>query len=70
MKCYIIVENIQTDIIEKVLMNLANLYASTEFVKGIQLFRKKGSTDSFLIIFTNTPDIERFNYFVNYIEYQ
>jgi hypothetical protein len=69
MKCYIIVENVQTDIIENVLMNLANLYANTAFVRGIQLFRKKGTTDSFLILFTNTPDIERFNYFINYIEY-
>lgn len=69
MKSFIVVQNINTETIEIVLMNLANLYADTNFVEGIQLYREKGHSDSFLIFFTNEPDLERFNYFVNYIVY-
>ncbi|MCR8666241.1 hypothetical protein NO995_00965 [Aestuariibaculum sp. M13] len=66
---YIIVENATERHLEDILMNLANLYADTAFVNGIQLYRKKDTYDSFLILFTNQPDFERFNYFVNYIKY-
>ncbi len=66
---FIIVENINERELESILMDLANLYADTEFVNGIQFYRKKGKYDSFLILFSNQPDFERFNYFVNYIKY-
>ena len=69
MKNFIVVQNLKTEVIERVLMNLANLYSNTKFVEGIQLYREKGHTDSFLILFENEPDFERFNYFVNYIVY-
>lgn len=66
---FIIVENVNERELESILMNLANLYADTEFVNGIQFYRKKDKQDSFLILFSNQPDFVRFNYFVNYIKY-
>lgn len=69
MKSFIVVQNLKTEVIQRVLMNLANLYSNTKFVEGIELYREKGHTDSFLILFTNEPDFKRFNYFVNYIVY-
>lgn len=66
---FIIVENVNERELESILMDLANLYADTEFVNGIQFYRKKDKYDSFLILFSNQPDFERFNYFVNYIKY-
>lgn len=55
--------------LENILFDLANLYSDTEYVRGMQLFRKKGEIDSFLVRFTNSPDFERFNYFTNYLVY-
>ena len=66
---FIIVEKVQEADLESILMDLANLYADTKFVNGIQLSRKKDSFDSFLITFANQPDFARFNYFVNYIRF-
>ncbi|MBI3235253.1 MAG: hypothetical protein HYZ42_14660 [Bacteroidetes bacterium] len=66
---YIIIENISTKEIEEILMELANLYSDTGYTHGLQLYQKKGNDKSFLICFTNSPDFERFNYFVNYIHY-
>ena len=66
---FIIVENVNEKELESILMNLANVYADTEFVNGIQFYRRKDKFDSFLILFSNQPDFERFNYFVNYIKY-
>jgi len=66
---FIIVENANDKDLENILMDFANLYADSEFVNGIQFYRKKKSFDSFLILFTHQPDFERFNYFVNYIRY-
>lgn len=66
---YIIIENVDEKDVETVLMNLANLYSKTDYVNGIQLYRKKNKRNSFLILFTNQPDFERFNYFVNYLRY-
>lgn len=66
---YIIIEKVQERELENILMDLANLYADTTFVNGIQLYRKKRDPDSFLVLFTNQPDFERFNYFVNYLKY-
>lgn len=66
---FIIVEKVQEADLESILMDLANLYADTEYVNGIQLYRKKDRYDSFLIGFTNQPDFARFNYFVNYLRF-
>ncbi|MCF7568939.1 hypothetical protein L3X37_11280 [Sabulilitoribacter arenilitoris] len=66
---FIIVENVNEKELESILMELANAYSDTEFVNGIQFYRKKDKFDSFLILFSNQPDFERFNYFVNYIKY-
>ncbi|MFL9845501.1 hypothetical protein [Flavobacterium rhizosphaerae] len=66
---HIVVKNINEDDLQNILMNIANLYSDTEYVDGIQLYREKQKYDSFLILFTNQPDFERFNYFTNYIKY-
>ena len=66
---YIVVEKVNEKELENVLMDLANLYEGTDYVNGIQLYRKKEDYDSFLILFSNEPDFERFNYFINYIYY-
>jgi len=46
---------------------LANLYADTEFTKGISIF--KSYKNEFVINFRNNPDFERFKYCVNYLHY-
>ncbi|MFD2909411.1 hypothetical protein ACFSX9_11795 [Flavobacterium ardleyense] len=66
---YIIIENILEHQIEEILMELANLYNHTGYTDGIQLYRKQNETSSFLICFTNSPDLDRFTYFVNYLHY-
>jgi len=66
---HIVIENVSNQIIEDILMNLANLYSDTAYTNDMQLFRKQNSTSSFLVIFTNSPDFERFSYFVNYLRY-
>jgi len=66
---HIIIDNVSNQNIEDILMNLANLYSDTGYTNGIQLYRKQNSTSSFLVCFTNSPDFERFNYFVNYLRY-
>jgi len=47
--------------------SLANLYANTEFTKGISIF--KCDKNEYVINFRNNPDFERFKYFVNYLHY-
>lgn len=66
---HIVIDNVSNQNIEDILMNLANLYADTGYTNGIQLYRKQNSTSSFLVCFTNSPDFERFSYFVNYLRY-
>lgn len=66
---HIIIDNISNQNIEDILMNLANLYSDSGYTNGIELYRKQKSTSSFLVCFTNSPDFERFNYFVNYLRY-
>ena len=66
---YIIVEGVNEKKLESVLMDLANLYADIPFVDGMQLYRQKENYNSFLILFSNQPDLDRFSYFVNYINY-
>lgn len=66
---FIIVENVNEKDLEKILQDLANLYVETEYVNGIKLFRNNTKSDSFLILFSNNPDFDRFNFFVNYIKY-
>ena len=66
---FITIENVSETELCGILLQLANLYIENEYVKGIQLYRKKDNSESFLILFSNQPDFERFNYFVNYIKY-
>lgn len=66
---YITVENIASQDLEICLMDLANLYAQTDFVNGLQLRKRKGYKDTFFIEFLNQPDFERFVFFVNYLHY-
>lgn len=66
---YIVIEGVTEKAIEGMLMNMASLYSDTKYVEGIQLYRKKENQTSFLILFTNTPDFDRFAYFVNYLKY-
>jgi hypothetical protein len=66
---FILIENVtETDIVT-VLSNLANLYADTGFTDGIELSQYNNFNNRFLVTFRNTPDLERFAYFVNYIYY-
>lgn len=65
-KSYIIVENVYQSDLEKILQNLVNLY---EYSDGIELYHKKETSDSFLILFANPPEFDQFNYFVNYLNY-
>lgn len=48
---------------------MANLYKTTPFVNGIELHEELDQQESFLILFPEQPDFDRFAYFVNYIEY-
>ncbi|WP_109097868.1 hypothetical protein [Aquimarina sp. AU58] len=66
---YILIKTHQQQDLENILCDLANLYRDTEYVKGIQLYRKKGQIELFLIRFTKSPDLEKFGYFVNYLVY-
>lgn len=66
---YIIIEGVNEKVIENILMNMANLYSDTKYVKGMQLYRKKENPTFFLIFFPNAPDFVRFAFFVNYIKY-
>ncbi|HLP13956.1 MAG TPA: hypothetical protein VK177_18635 [Flavobacteriales bacterium] len=69
MQNFIVAENVNQADIEKALVDLSNLYSDTGFTNGIKLYSNKGKPNSFLILFSNNPDFERFNYFVNYLEY-
>ena len=66
---FILVDKIDTDKIERILMQFAELYTGEAFVHGLSLFRKKHSYDSFAITFENEPDLMHFAFLVNYIEY-
>lgn len=64
---HILVKTTQQQVLEGVLFDMANDYGDTAYAKGIQLYRKKGQLDSFLILFTNNPDLDRFSYFTSYL---
>lgn len=66
---FIIVEHIKKEDIETMLSNLTRLYSDTGFTDGIQLSKHNSSNERFLITFKNTPDLEHFAYFINYILY-
>lgn len=68
-KNHILIDNVSTQNIEEIVMNLANLYDESGYTVGMQLYRKHQSTNSFLVCFTNSPDFERFCYFINYLRY-
>jgi len=64
---HILVKTTKQQVLESVLCHMANDYGDTAYAKGIQLYRKKGQIDSFLILFTNNPDLDRFSYFTSYL---
>lgn len=66
---HILVRNISQGQIQSIIMDMANLYKTTPFVQGIEIYEALDQPESFLILFPEQPDIERFAYFVNYIEY-
>jgi hypothetical protein len=66
---FIIIENVSEKELRVIITNLADLYSDNEFAKGIQLYQKKGNYNSFLILFSNSPDFDRFNYALNYLKY-
>jgi hypothetical protein len=68
-KNYIIIKTNHQNTLKRVLMDLANLYHDTSYAQGIQLYREKKQPSSFLVQFTNEPDLDRFSYFTNYFEY-
>ncbi|WP_323757092.1 hypothetical protein [Roseivirga sp.] len=49
--------------------SMADLYSNTEFVKDIKTFKSNTNENQYLLSFTNSPDFERFKYFVNYLNY-
>jgi len=48
---------------------LANLYPGTDFVNQINTYKSTSKNNQYIVDFTNTPDFERFKYFVNYFNY-
>ncbi|WP_405377443.1 hypothetical protein [Nonlabens sp. Asnod3-A02] len=69
MSSYILIKTDHQNKLEKAIYDLVDLYKDTSFAHGLQLYRKKGEYDKFVLRFTNEPDFERFNYFVNYLDY-
>jgi hypothetical protein len=66
---YIIIKDLERKDLELALTNLANLYVETDYAHGIQLYGSNDDENSYLVLFANQPDLERFIYFVNYIRY-
>lgn len=66
---YIVVEGVTAYNIERILRDLAELYAETGFADGIRLYKNCKKENSFFIRFRKTPDFDRFSYFVNYLVY-
>jgi hypothetical protein len=66
---FIIVKNISLGSIQGILMDMANMYRSTPYVDGIELYSEQEREESYLITFPQQPDLDRFTYFVNYIVY-
>jgi len=66
---FILIENVAEKDMLTILSNIVNMYADSGFTEGIQLFKNNNSDRRFLVTFKNTPDLEHFAYFVNYIYY-
>ncbi len=66
---FIIVENVIEKDLLKVIVDFTNKYSDNVFVEGIQFYKNKGTSNSFIVRFTNQPDLEIFCYLVNYIKY-
>ena len=63
---YIIVKEAKETELLTALKNLANLYAGTGFTEQMKLYKHKRK-GFYLLLFTNNPDFDRFQYFVNYL---
>lgn len=64
---YIIIKNINECKVEDAVSELVELYYETGFVNSVIINRV--SVNHFMIEFPDTPDFERFVYFVNYLTY-
>ncbi|HSI74822.1 MAG TPA: hypothetical protein VK957_02955 [Lunatimonas sp.] len=53
--------------LKEAVLSLVNLDSDTEFTKGIAIY--KSDKNEYVINFRNSPDFERFKYFVNYLHY-
>lgn len=51
------------------LQELANLYADTGYTENIILLKSLKVENRYIVNFKNTPDFERFKYFVNFLQY-
>ncbi len=69
MTSIIIIKNTSRKDIEKSVLDMANIYADTEFVYPVEIYRSTLSGNTFFIKFPNIPDFDRFSYFVNYLEF-
>lgn len=68
-QCYVLIISQYQSKLEQAIADWANMYSDTPYAQRIQLYRKKGDPTRFLVLFTNQPDLDRFSYFVNYMEY-
>lgn len=66
---YILIEATDQQDLESILGNFANLYNDADTVHGMQLYRKKGAPEKFIVKFTNKPDFQIFGFLVNYLVY-
>ena len=64
---YIKITGANSSSLVEAVQQLANLYAELLFTHSIVINQSVNETDHFQIKFTNTPDFERFKYFVNYL---
>ncbi|MEM9919180.1 MAG: hypothetical protein AAF990_13845, partial [Bacteroidota bacterium] len=55
----IIVRNTSLEDIDKSVLDMANLYADTDFVHPVAVYKAVQSDSTFLIKFPTTPDFDR-----------
>tara|TARA_R110001592_G_scaffold88961_1_gene261771 strand:- start:2118 stop:2705 length:588 start_codon:yes stop_codon:yes gene_type:complete len=66
---YIFISGPTVDQLKFGLQELADLYSDTGFTEGISVFKSMSADNQYIINFNNTPDFERFKYFVNFLIY-
>lgn len=66
---YIICEGSPFSFLFKILADFSNLYKQNAAASGLQLYKKRSNPESFLLLFSKTPDFDLFSFLVNYLEY-